>query len=112
MMRVLVTNAKNRIAYNIVRSLAAKGIEVFCADFVPRSMSFYSKYASGYFVYPSPFSEQQQCVECLIAKIKELKIDVLIPVFEELFLVAKFRNEFSACVKNGYSRLSSNSSGS
>ena len=98
-MRVLVTNAKNRIAFNIVRSLAAKDVEVFCADFVPRSMSFYSKYASGHFVYPSPFNEQEKFIECLVMKIKELKIDVLIPVFEELFLVAKHKEVLSKHVK-------------
>jgi len=98
-MRVLVTNAKNRIAYNIVRSLATKGVEIYCADFVPRAMSFYSKYSSGHFVYPSPFRNQEQFVECLIDKIKELKIDVLIPVYEELFLVAKFKDRFTQYVK-------------
>lgn len=98
-MRVLVTNAKNRIAYNIVRSLAIKGVEVYCADFVPRAMSFYSRYSAGHFVYPSPFSEQEQFIACLIAKIKELKIDVLIPVFEELFLVAKHKEELLEHVK-------------
>lgn len=98
-MRVLVTNAKNRIAYNVVRSLALKGVEVYCADFVTRAMSYYSKYSSGHFVYPSPFRYQEQFVECLIEKIKELKIDVLIPVNEELFLVAKFKNEISKHVK-------------
>lgn len=98
-MRVLVTNAKNRIAYNVVRSLATKGIEAYCADFVPRAMSFYSKYSSGHFIYPSPFRNQDQFVECLIEKIKEFKIDVLIPVNEELFLVAKYRDEITKHVK-------------
>ncbi len=98
-MRVLVTNAKNRIAYNIVRSLAAKGVEVYCADFVPRAMSFYSRYSSGHFVYPSPFREQERFIACLLDKIRELKIDVLIPVFEELFLVAKHKALFEQHVK-------------
>lgn len=98
-MRVLVTNAKNRIAYNIVRSLAAKGVEVYCADFVPRAMTFYSRYSAGHFIYPSPFREQEEFVACLLAKIRELRIDVLIPVFEELFLVAKYKEEFSRHVK-------------
>ena len=98
-MRVLVTNAKNRIAYNILRSLASEERRVLCADFVPRSMSFYSRYASGYFIYPSPFSAQREFINCLIAKIKDLKIDVLVPVFEELYLVAKHKNELSKYVK-------------
>jgi len=98
-MNALVTNAKNRIAYNILRSLSFKGTKVYCADFIPRAMSFYSRYSSGYFVYPSPFSAQKEFINCLISKIKELNIDVLIPVFEELFLVAKHKEEFSKHVK-------------
>lgn len=98
-MRVLVTNAKNRISYNIVRSLAGKGIEVYCADFVPRAMCFYSRYSSCHFLYPSPFREQERFVAHLIAKIQELKIDVLMPVFEELFVVAKHKTLFSQHVK-------------
>jgi predicted ATP-grasp superfamily ATP-dependent carboligase len=98
-MKIVVTNAKNRIAYNVLRSLSAKGLEVYCADFVPRAMSFYSKYSAGHFIYPSPFRDQEQFVECLIAKIKQLKIDVLIPVFEELFLIAKHKEEISKHVR-------------
>jgi len=98
-MKALVTNAKNRIAYNILRSLASAGVKVYCADFVPRAMSFYSRYSSGHFVYPSPFSQQKKFIDCLISKIKELNIDVLIPVFEELFLVAKHKEELSKHVK-------------
>jgi len=98
-MKALVTNAKNRIAYNILRSLAPAGVKVYCADFVPRAMSFYSRYSFGHFVYPSPFSKQEEFIDCLISKVKELNIDVLIPVFEELFLVAKHKDKLSKYVK-------------
>ncbi|MCJ8503008.1 ATP-grasp domain-containing protein [Desulfatitalea alkaliphila] len=98
-MNILVTNAKNRIAYNVVKSLSAKGHHVYCADFVPRAMTYYSRYSSGYFIYPSPFSKQSAFVKCLINKIIELKIDVLIPVYEELFLVSKHKELFLNHVK-------------
>ena len=98
-MNILVTNAKNRIAYNILKSLSVKGHHVYCADFIPKSMSFYSRYSSGHFLYPSPFREQEKFVACLIEKISELKIDVLIPVFEELFLVSRHLDEISRHVK-------------
>ena len=97
-MRALVTNGKSRIAYNIVKSLARLGIEVFCTDFVPRAMSNYSRYCAGHFISPSPFTQQEAYVECLIEKIQELKIDVLIPVFEELFLIARHKDELSRYV--------------
>ena len=92
---VVVTNAKNRIAYNIVRSLGEKGIPVHTADFVSRSMSFSSTYSKGYFIYPSPFRDPTGFINCLIEKAKSIKNGVLIPVFEETFLVAKYKEELS-----------------
>src|SRR5882762_2688061 len=97
-MSVIVTNARNRIAYNVVRSLGQRGIDLYTADFVPRSMSFSSRYSKGHFVYPSPFTDQEGFVQRLIDEIQRLRVDVLIPVFEETFLVAKHADRFSKCV--------------
>lgn len=97
-MSVIVTNAKNRIAYNVVRSLGQKGIDVYTADFVPRSMSFASRYSKDYFLYPSPFRDQEGFVQRLIDEIQRLRADVLIPVFEETFLVAKHKERLSQYV--------------
>ncbi|MGE4546116.1 MAG: ATP-grasp domain-containing protein [Pedobacter sp.] len=98
-MNILVTNAKSRITYNIVKNLALKGHRVFCANSFSGAMTFYSRYCSGYFIYPSPFSGQKDFVDMLIYKIKKLKIDILIPVFEELFLISKYKNEIEKHVK-------------
>ena len=97
-MSVIVTNARNRIAYNVVRSLGQKGIRVYAADFVSWSMSFVSRYAAGHFVYPSPFREPDAFVACLVDQIGRLDADVLIPVFEETFLIAKHRDRFPSRV--------------
>lgn len=90
-MSVIVTNAKNRIAYNITRSLGKKGISVYSADFVSPSMTFASRYSKGNFIYPSPYSNQQAFIDCLIKKSIQMEADVLIPVFEETFLIAKHK---------------------
>jgi predicted ATP-grasp superfamily ATP-dependent carboligase len=98
-MSVIVTNAKNRIAYNVVRSLGQKNIEVYTSDFVPCSMSFASRYSKGNFLYPSPFKDQESFIQCLIDEIQRLKAEVLIPVFEETFLVAKHKERLSQYVR-------------
>ena len=90
MSSVIVTNGGNRIAYNIVRSLGEKGIKVYCADYVPRAMSFASRFSRGHFVYPSPFRDQGAFIECLVENSSRLKTDVVIPVHEETFVLAKF----------------------
>jgi predicted ATP-grasp superfamily ATP-dependent carboligase len=57
-------------------------------------MSSASRYSSGSFLYPSPFSRQSGFVETLIEKIKLHCCNVLIPVGEETFLVAKYKQRF------------------
>ena len=92
-MCVIITNGKNRIAYNIARSLGKRGIMVHSADFVPFSMTFASKYSKSHFLYPSPFRYPREFIECIIQNINRLKAKILIPVFEETFLIAKHKYE-------------------
>jgi predicted ATP-grasp superfamily ATP-dependent carboligase len=96
---VIVTNAKNRVAYNIAKSLGKRGIPVHVADFVSPAMSFASRYVKGHFLYPSPFSKQREFVDCIIANARRLQAEVLIPVLEETFLISKFKDEIEKCVK-------------
>lgn len=98
-MSVIVTNAKNRIAYGIVKSLGQKGIRVFTSDFASLSMAFASRYSQAHFLYPSPFKEQESFIDCLIKHVHRLNADVLIPVFEETFLLSKFKQEVSKHVR-------------
>lgn len=92
-MSVIVTSAKSRIAYNIVRSLGEKGIDVCTADFAPLSMSFASRYSKAHFLYPSPFREERAFINSIIEHIDRLKARVVMPVYEETFLMAKFKGE-------------------
>src|SRR5579863_797415 len=96
---VIVTNARNRIAYNIIRSLGQKGIPVFSADSIPRAMSFSSRYSMGRFIYPSPFLDSKGFIDCPIENVIKLKAEVLIPVFEESFLIAKYRDRLAEHVR-------------
>jgi len=98
-MSVLVTNAKSRIAYNIVRSLGEKGIRVYTGDFIKHPMSSYSKHSYGKIHYPSPFRQQNQFIETIIYAIKKLNLEVLIPVGEETYLISKYKEEFLKHIK-------------
>jgi predicted ATP-grasp superfamily ATP-dependent carboligase len=97
-MSVLVTNARNRVAYNVVRSLGRRNIRVYTADSIPRAMSFASRYSMGHFVHPSPFTDPDGFIGRLVEEIRRLQVDVLIPVFEETFLLAKHSARLSDCV--------------
>ena len=90
MSSVIMTNGTSRVGYGIMRSLAKKGIKVYCADYVPRAMSFASRFSRGHFVYPSPFRDQAAFIKCLVENSGRLKTDVVIPALEETFVLAKF----------------------
>ncbi|MFC1524315.1 ATP-grasp domain-containing protein [Thermodesulfobacteriota bacterium] len=97
-MTVLVTNAKSRMAYNVARSLGQKGIDVIASDFVSTSMSFASRYVKNRFIYPSPFRQGDSFIDCLIERIQRHDIKVLIPIFEETFLISKNKDRFDGLV--------------
>jgi predicted ATP-grasp superfamily ATP-dependent carboligase len=61
-------------------------------------MSFASRYSAGHFIYPSPFRDPDGFVSCLLDHIERLNARVLIPVFEETFLVSKFKHLFASRV--------------
>lgn len=99
-MTVIVTNAQSRISYNIVKSLSLKGIKVITSDFAAPAMSFASKYSSGHFLYPSPFdADNELFIECMIENIRKHNAEVLIPVCEETFLIAKYKDRLSKVVR-------------
>ena len=93
-MRILVTSANTRMAYVITRALSQRGIDVVVADFIPRSLSFYSKYGKNNFLYPSPYREQEAFIDCLVEKTAEMGISMIPPIQEETFLIAKHRDKF------------------
>src|SRR4051812_37956799 len=98
LMSVIVTHARNRIAYNVVRSLGGRGIDVYTADSISGAMSFASRYSKGHFIHPSVFTDPEGFISRLIDEIRRLRVDVLIPVFEETFLLAKHSARFFGCV--------------
>lgn len=98
-MTAIVTNAKSRVAYNVVKSLGQRGINVISSDFVPIAMSFSSRYSKGHFLYPSPFAQDnERFIDCIIENIARFKAEVLMPIHEETFLVAKHKERLSNLV--------------
>jgi predicted ATP-grasp superfamily ATP-dependent carboligase len=88
-MNVLVTSARNIIGYTVVTSLGRRGIPVFTADFFRYSASFYSKYSCGHDIYPDPYVNQTEFMDSLCKIIEERRVDVLMPITDETFLIAE-----------------------
>ena len=91
---VIVTYCWNRVGYNIVRSLAAHGLSVWAADTSKKNICSMSKFVAGSFVYPDPFTEEEAFVECLVAKVKELKPKVLLPTHDESVVIMRNKAKF------------------
>jgi len=88
-MNVLVTNANSRMALCTARALAINGNTVIAADYVPNAMTFFSRYISKKFLYPSPFSAPSDFIHELSERLIQYNIDAIIPVHEETFLMSK-----------------------
>lgn len=82
MARVFVTDAQQRKAVPIVRSLGRQGIDVVAGDSTRWSMAFLSKYCVQGVVYPSPIETPHRFVEWLIEHLKRHRYDALFPIDE------------------------------
>jgi len=91
---VLITYCWNRVGYNIMRSLALHGLKVWVADTSKRNICSMSKYCTGSFVYPDPFQDEEQFIECLKNEIGILHPTMLLPTHDESVVIMRHRSEF------------------
>ena len=91
---VIVTYCWNRVGYNILRSLSDKGLKVWVADTSKKNICSMSRFCAGNFVYPDPFTQEEEFIETLLAKIQELKPAMLIPTHDEGVVIARNRHRF------------------
>ncbi|TLD40554.1 MAG: ATP-grasp enzyme-like protein [Candidatus Jettenia ecosi] len=90
----VITYGWNRVAYNILRSLSLKGVNVAVGDASIKTMSKSSKYCKYSFSYPSFYKNPKDFIESLKSTLRILKPNVYIPVHEETFVVARYIHEF------------------
>ena len=91
---VIITYCWNRVGYNIMRSLASHGLKVWVADTSKKNICSVSKFCSGSFTYPDPFTEEEKFIECLLSKIEELKPKMLLPTHDESVVIMRNQHLF------------------
>lgn len=100
MSRVLVTDASERAALAVIRSLGRKGIEVAAADSVGLNAGFLSKYCSDAFIYPSPLKDKTKFVKSMLRFVRDEKFDLLIPITDFTMVpIVEYKDEFEDYVK-------------
>jgi predicted ATP-grasp superfamily ATP-dependent carboligase len=77
---VLVTDSSERAALAVIRSLGKKGIKVIAADTASFNAGILSKYCAYKITYPSPLKNKRNFINSLLHLVKNVKIDLLIPI--------------------------------
>lgn len=91
---VIVTYCWNRVGYNILRSLADKGLKVWAADTSRHNICSMSRFCTGSFVYPDPFTQEEAFITTLLERVEELRPRVLMPTHDEGIIIARHRHRF------------------
>ena len=100
MPRVFVTDASERAALAVIRSLGNKGIEVTAGDSVSFNAGFLSKYCEHRILYPSPERDRERFVKFLLDHVKENKYDLLVPVTDFTAIpLSRHKDEFECYVR-------------
>ena len=75
---------------------------VICASDFPLAASFFSRYCSSHFTYPSPWKKPDLFIEKVIEEIEKQGIEVLIPAHREGYILAKYKKKLDRYVKFPY----------
>lgn len=91
---IILTYCWNRVGYTILRTLSEKGLKVWVADTSKKNICSMSKFCTGSFTYPDPFTEEEAFISVLKEKVAELKPRVLMPTHDESVVIMRHRDDF------------------
>ncbi len=95
-MRVLVTSSRMPFALDVIRKLGESGNEVYACDSYAASPGSHSKYLAAHFTTASASADPQQFAADVerIATVND--IELVVPMFEEVFYLAAQHEALSA----------------
>ncbi len=96
--KILLTFARSFLALHLARELKSSGHMIYTADSMGYHVSFFSNAVTKNFRVPSPRYHQDEYIQALIEIVKKEKIDLIIPIYEEISYLSKVRHLFpSSC---------------
>ncbi|KAF5427457.1 MAG: putative ATP-dependent carboligase, ATP-grasp superfamily [Candidatus Methanomarinus sp.] len=94
-MSVIITHARVRNALAATRNIGKHNIKVITSDSIYPSTSFFSRYSSSYFKYPSYKLTPDLFINSLKDFTKKNKdVNMIMPMTSETFVLSKYRNSF------------------
>jgi predicted ATP-grasp superfamily ATP-dependent carboligase len=98
--KVLVTNASDRAALAVIRSLGKRGVDVIAAESFSFSTGALSKYCRHRILYPPPERNKTTFIKWLLHFVKRENLDLLIPVNDFTALpISEYKDDFQKYVK-------------
>lgn len=99
-MAVLVTDAHERSALAAVRSLGARGLEVWAAGASRLDQALYSRYCAGRIICPDPTRSMARFADFMLAFARRGRCGVLLPMSDHTTLFAsRYREELAPHVR-------------
>lgn len=92
--KILITFGRSFLSLELARLLHAAGHRIFIADSMIYHVCRFSNAVEKNFIVPSPRFHPNDYINSLADIIKKEKIDLLIPIFEEITLLAFAKNRF------------------
>jgi hypothetical protein len=97
--KILLTFARSFLSLEIARHCRSAGHEVFVTDSLNRHVTKYSNAVKKSFRLPSPRFDTENYLKGLIEIINQEKIDLLVPVYEEISYITKAAHLFPSFCK-------------
>lgn len=97
--RILISYGRNPITLDFIRNLSSLDHQIYLAETQKWNLSSFSNKVTKNFVVPSPRFQPEQHIAALIDIIQNEKIDLFIPLWEDIFLVSKNLDRFPSFCK-------------
>lgn len=95
-MRLLITSSRMPYALDAIRKLAERGHEVYASDSYESAPGSHSRFLQGSFTTPPASDDPTAFAEDIARIARENEIELVLPMFEEVFYLAAHHGEISA----------------
>jgi predicted ATP-grasp superfamily ATP-dependent carboligase len=98
-MRILITSSRMPFALDAIRKLGERGHQVFASDSYEASPGGHSRYLTGHSTTASPSGDPEQFAADVEQIARENEIELVLPMFEEVFYLAAQHERISAVTR-------------